>query len=160
MEPKFKVNDKFRLKEDHTFAPTFRIGDVGEGEKKYMKAGNTASISEVYRTIKGSAETSYQNSLRRFQDPFSEGSEAAGAIRPGLKQKGRPESGLGCEPDECVSVFFARAVTSLAASRTAGASHRTRSGGVLELPHDTVVGANCLHAHSVGRQRPLRLVCG
>ena len=69
MEPAFKVNDKFRLKKDHTFAPTFRIGDVGEGEKKHMKAGSTASISEVYKVIKGSAETSYQIAIGDFKIP-------------------------------------------------------------------------------------------
>jgi hypothetical protein len=63
---KFKVNDTFRLKEDHTFKQMFSIG---EGGKEHRKAGSTARVSVVYDVIKGSAEASYQLDFGDFAVP-------------------------------------------------------------------------------------------
>jgi hypothetical protein len=66
MKAKFKVNDEFRLKEDHTFTRTFPIGgygkggSVGEVDKAHRRAGSVAKVSEIHETSVVTGEPSYR----------------------------------------------------------------------------------------------------
>jgi hypothetical protein len=78
MEAKFKVNDQFRLKENHTFTRSFPMGGynkdgtVGEGDKEHRRAGSTGKASAIYEAPGRKAEASYDVDFGDFKVHLAE----------------------------------------------------------------------------------------
>lgn len=78
MKAKFKLDDEFRLKADHTFTRSFPMGGynkdgtVGEIDQQPRRAGSTARISEINETSVDRAEPWYNLDFGEFQVHLTE----------------------------------------------------------------------------------------
>jgi hypothetical protein len=73
MKAKFKMEDDFRLKADHTFERTMPLGgynkdgSVREFDQEHRRAGSVARVVEIHETLVDWDEPLYKVDLGEFQ---------------------------------------------------------------------------------------------